>query len=161
MDIAYRMLHLQPGLLGLVDGFANVGFIGAMFAVRVRNRLGLRATLIGSLLVAGLASMCILLAGISTPYVVLFAQGAILAVAVPIYNINQVSYRQALVDVRLQGRMNATMRTFVWGTLPLGSIIGGWCGTVLGVPQTIACGSLLACAAALWILPLREREQAF
>ncbi len=40
---AYRTLHLAPGLLGLADGLANVGFIGALFAVRVRNRFGLRA----------------------------------------------------------------------------------------------------------------------
>jgi MFS family permease len=157
---AYRLLHLQPGLLGLVDGFANLGFVGALFAVRVRNRLGLRATLVGSLLVTGLGSMCILLAGIAAPYVVLFAQGAVVAVAVPIYNINQVSYRQALVDARLQGRMNATMRTFVWGTMPLGSIIGGWLGALAGVPTTIACGALVSCLAALWILPLRVRELA-
>jgi predicted MFS family arabinose efflux permease len=157
---AYRLLHLQPGLLGLVDGLANLGFVGALFAVRVRNRQGLRATLVGSLLVTGVGSMCILLAGIAAPYVVLFAQGAVVAVAVPIYNINQVSYRQALVDARLQGRMNATMRTFVWGTMPLGSIIGGWLGALAGVPTTIACGALVSCLAALWILPLRVRELA-
>lgn len=158
---AYRLLHLQPGLLGLIKGFANLGFVGALFAVRVRNRLGLRATLIGSLLVTGLGSMCMLLAGIVAPYVVLFAQGAVVAVAVPIYNISQVSYRQALVDARLQGRMNATMRTFVWGTIPLGSIIGGWLGARMGVPATIACGALVSGAAALWIVPLRVRKLAY
>ena len=157
---AYRLLHLQPGLLGLVDGFANLGFVGALFAVPMRNRLGLRATLVGALLVAGLGSMGILLAHVGVPYAVLFAQGAVVAVAVPIYNINQISYRQALVDARLQGRLNATMRTFVWGTLPLGSIIGGWLGTLLGVPATIACGALVSSVAALWILPLRVRERA-
>jgi MFS family permease len=154
---AYRTLHLQPGLLGLADGLANVGFVGALFAVRTRNRFGLRATLLGSMLTVGLASMCILLAGIGIPYVVLFVQGAVVAIAIPIYNINQVSYRQALVDERLQGRMNATMRTFVWGTMPLGSIIGGWFGTLMGVQWTIVCGAVLASVAALWVLPLRER----
>jgi hypothetical protein len=92
--------------------------------------------------------------------VVLFVQGAIVAISIPIYNVNQVSYRQALVDIRLQGRMNATIRTFVWGTLPFGSMIGGWLGSVVGVPATIACGAIVSFAAALWILPLREREHA-
>jgi hypothetical protein len=50
---------------------------------------------------------------------VVFASTAIVAISVSIYNVNQVSYRQALVDVRKQGRLNATVRTFVWGTLPL------------------------------------------
>ncbi|HEY1656054.1 MAG TPA: MFS transporter [Candidatus Tumulicola sp.] len=154
---AYRGLHLQPGILGVVDGFANVGFVGALFAVRIRNRYGLRATLAGSLLVAGAGSMAILLAGVAVPYAVLFVQGAMLAIAVPIYNINQVSYRQALVDARLQGRMNATMRAFVWGTMPLGSLVGGWLGGVAGAPATIAAGALLSCAAAVFVLPLKER----
>jgi hypothetical protein len=158
---AYRLLHLQPGLLGVADGLANLGFIGALFAVRLRNKFGLRVTLIGSLLVAGLASMGILLAGLGVPYFVLFAQGAAVAIAVPVYNINQVSYRQALTETRLQGRMNATMRTFVWGTMPLGAVLGGWLGTLVGVPITIACGALLSCIAALLILPLRERERAY
>lgn len=156
---AYRLLHLAPGLLGLADGFANLGFVGALFAVRIRNRFGLRPTLAGALVVSGLAAMCILLAGVVAPYVVLFVQGAIVAISVPIYNVNQVSYRQALIETRLQGRMNATMRTFVWGTLPLGSLFGGWLGTVAGVPATIACGALLSGLAALWILPLRERDR--
>lgn len=100
---AYRLLHLQPGLLGLADGLANLGFIGALFAVRVRTRVGLRATLVGSLLIAGLGSLAILLAGLAAPYVVLFVQGAIVAVAIPIYNINQVSYRQALIGCSFTG----------------------------------------------------------
>lgn len=157
---AYRILHLQPGLLSLAEGLSNLGFIGAIFAVRVRNTLGLRATLAGSLLVAGFASLCILLAGLGYPYLVLFAQGAIATIAAPIYKINQMSYRQALIEKRLQGRMNATMRTFVWAAVPLGSVLGGWFGSLIGVQATIASGGLLTCVAALWILPLRERNSA-
>ncbi|MBC5800581.1 MAG: MFS transporter [Candidatus Eremiobacteraeota bacterium] len=122
---AYRILHLQPGLLGLVYGLAEVGFVGAMFSTRVRARFGLRTTLIASLLAsaAGLGGMLFALLGL--PYVVLLLSSAVVAVSVPIYNVNQISYRQALVDVRMQGRMNATMRTFVWGTLPVGALAGG------------------------------------
>lgn len=155
---AYRTLHLQPGVLGVVDGIANLGFVGALFAARIRERVGLRATLASALLLAGLGSMGILLARVAAPYVVLFAQGALVAIAVPIYNINQISYRQALVAVELQGRMNATMRTFVWGTVPLGSLLGGYLGTSIGVTMTIACGGLASCLAALFVLPLHERD---
>ena len=41
-----------------------------------------------------------------------------------IYNISQVSYRQAITPNRMLGRMNATMRFMVWGTMPLGSLTG-------------------------------------
>ncbi len=39
---------------------------------------------------------------------------------VVIYNITQVSFRQGLCPPELLGRMNATMRFLVWGTMPLG-----------------------------------------
>ena len=42
-----------------------------------------------------------------------------------VYNITQVSLRQAITPERLQGRMNAVMRFLVWGALPLGSLVGG------------------------------------
>ena len=45
-----------------------------------------------------------------------------------VYNINQVSFRQAITPRRMQGRMNATMRFIVWGTIPIGSIVGGMLG---------------------------------
>ena len=38
------------------------------------------------------------------------------------WNINQVSLRQAITPLRMQGKMNATMRFIVWGTIPLGAI---------------------------------------
>lgn len=157
---AYRILHLQPGLLGVVFGFAEIGFVGALFSVRVRERLGLRVTLMVSLLLAAAGVGGVLVAQLGAPYVALFLSSALTAIAVPIYNVNQVSYRQALVDVRMQGRMNATMRTLVWGTLPLGALVGGYLGGAVGIPATIAIGAALCCLAALWLIPLRERVPA-
>jgi len=49
-----------------------------------------------------------------------------------VYNVAQVSYRQAICPTRLLGRMNAAVRWVVWGTLPLGGLLGGVLGTVLG-----------------------------
>jgi hypothetical protein len=72
---------------------------------------------------------------------------ALSAITIPVYNINQIRYRQALTDIRMQGRVNATMRTFVWGTLPIGSLVGGYLGSVLWA------------AAALWLIPFRERDR--
>ena len=63
------------------------------------------------------------------------------------WNINQISLRQAITPPRMQGRMNATMRFIVWGTIPLGAIIGGILGDLIGLHATIwvgAIGALLA-----------------
>ena len=56
---------------------------------------------------------------------------------VVIYNITQVSFRQGLCPPQLLGRMNATMRFLVWGTMPLGGLLGGVLGTVIGVRETL------------------------
>jgi predicted MFS family arabinose efflux permease len=43
--------------------------------------------------------------------------------------------------------MNATMRFIVWGTIPIGGIVGGALGTAIGLRETIwigAIGSLIA-----------------
>ena len=42
-----------------------------------------------------------------------------------VYNVTQVSLRQAITPERIQGRMNSVMRFIVWGTIPLGSLLGG------------------------------------
>ena len=64
-----------------------------------------------------------------------------------VYNITQVSFRQGLCPPALLGRMNATMRFLVWGTMPLGSLLGGVLGTAIGVRETLfvaAAGGSLA-----------------
>lgn len=75
-----------------------------------------------------------------------------------IYNVNQVSFRQAIVPVELQGRLNATMRFLVWGTIPVGSIIGGVLGGVLGLRTAIGISAVGGALAFLWVLlsPVRQ-----
>jgi predicted MFS family arabinose efflux permease len=156
---AYRMLRLQPGWLGVAFGVAEIGFIGALFATKLRARFGLRRVLIGAVLFGSLGGGVYLLAALGLPYVTMAVATAISAVTIPIYNVNQISYRQALTDIRMQGRVNATMRTFVWGTLPVGSLVGGYLGSVVGITQTIVIGTVLWAVAALWLLPFHERDR--
>ena len=59
-----------------------------------------------------------------------------------VYNVAQVSFRQAITPTRLQGRMNATMRWFVWGTMPIGGVLGGLLGTFIGVRETVLLGGI-------------------
>ncbi len=155
---AYRILHLKPGLLGLAFGLAELGFVGALFSTKLRKRFGLRPSLIVALLGAAVGAASFLLGQIGLPYLAVFVGSAIITIATPIYNISQVSYRQALTNVNMQGRVNATMRTFVWATLPLGALAGGYLGGIAGVPATIAVGATICALAALWLVPFRERS---
>src|SRR5207244_10716467 len=79
-------------------------------------------------------------------------------IGVVVYNINQVSLRQAIVPNRLQGRMNATMRFLVWGTIPLGALTGGLLGTFFGLRSAVGITILGVSLSFLWVLlsPIRS-----
>jgi MFS family permease len=155
---AYRDLHVSAVTLGLVLACANVGFIGAAFATRLTRRFGLGTTLGASILCGGIAPLLLPLARYGAPIAVLFISELLQTCATPIYNINQVSLRQTIVPHELQGRMNATMRTLVWGTMPFGALAGGALGSLLGIVPTIIIAGGIASTACLWIFcgPVRR-----
>jgi MFS family permease len=149
---AYRDLHLSAGVVGIIFGISSVGgLVGAFLASWFPRRLGLGVTLGLSILLGGLITLATPLALVIAPAVILSILGFLNNVMVPVYNINQVSLRQAITPDRVQGRMNATMRTIVWGTVPIGAFLGGIFGNTIGIVPTIILGSLLSALAAGWI----------
>ncbi|HEX3464500.1 MAG TPA: MFS transporter [Candidatus Elarobacter sp.] len=152
---AYRVLHLSPALVGLVFALANVGFAGAFFAPRIAERFGAGPTLLGAATISSLAPFALPLAAkTAQPLVVLFAVDIAITLSVPVYNITQISLRHRLVAPERHGRMNATVRTIVWGVFPLGALIGGALGGSIGIVPTVLVG---ACAGALALVPLLTR----
>lgn len=77
------------------------------------------------------------------------------------YNITQVTARQRLCPEHLLGRMNASIRFMVWGSMPIGALISGILGTVFGVLPTIWVGCLFGFFSAGFVLfsPLRTMRQ--
>jgi uncharacterized membrane protein AbrB (regulator of aidB expression) len=41
----------------------------------------------------------------------------------------------------LLGRVNGTMRFIVWGSRPIGSLLGGYLGSRVGLPATLVIGA--------------------
>ena len=160
---AYRQLHLSAGVVGVVFALSSVGALaGAFLAGWVARKIGIGPTLGVMVIVGGLALLATPIALVGVPVVILATTGFIEGLTIPIYNINQVSLRQAITPDRVQGRMNATMRTIVWGTIPLGAFVGGILGTSIGLVQTIVLGGILSTLAASWIFlgpVIRLREQ--
>ena len=80
--------------------------------------------------------------------------------AAVVYNVAQVSYRQAICPPRLLGRMNAAVRWVVWGTIPLGGVLGGALGTLAGVRVTLWIAYAGSWAAGWWVFfsPLRRQR---
>lgn len=149
---AYRVLGISEGTIGIAFSMGAAGFLtGALISRRVTESLGLGRTI--ALSIGGNFALFItLLADGRTAVYVLGAAFFLAYLGTPMYNINQVSLRQIITPNRLQGRMNATMRTIVWGTIPLGAFLGGILATGLGVVPTLVTGTLISGAAVLWIV---------
>lgn len=156
---ATRELGLTPAAIGVIFSIGNVaGLLGALSAGRLSARLGLGRIIVGSAVLGGLGTIPIVLAQPATAYPMLILAGLLTSFAVPVYNINQVSLRQAITPLRLQGRMNATMRFLVWGTIPVGGLLGGGLGDAFGVRSAMTVGVLGGALAFLWVLfsPVRR-----
>jgi predicted MFS family arabinose efflux permease len=147
-----NILSFSPVLIGLLGTVGAVGFLlGTLVTPVVTKRMGLgRAIAIpAGIMVINIATP---LAIYGHAFLIVGAIGLITGIVLPIYNINQVSLRQTIVPDRVQGRMNATVRTINWGTMPVGAIIGGTLGSTVGVIGTILVGGGLQGAAVLWIV---------
>jgi MFS family permease len=140
---AHRKLGMSSGLIGLSFSLAAIGWmIGAAQADRFRRWLGVGgATILGASL-SGPAGLLLPFAPKSFPVPFLVASAAIMGFGAVVYNIQQVSLRQAICPPRLQGRMNASMRFLVWGTMPLGSLTGGTIATVAGLRTALFVGAI-------------------
>ena len=147
-------LSFSPLDLGAVYAVGSIGaVVGATAAGRLAGRRGTGSTIIlGSVASAAYA---VVLAATSGPRLV--ALGLVAAASClggfgsTVYNINQVSLRQAITPDRLMGRMNASMRFIVWGVMPLGSLLGGYLGAHWGIRPTLILGALGSLAAPLWV----------
>jgi MFS family permease len=155
-----RELGLSAGVIGLVLSLGSVGsLIAAFTATRISRRFGIGRTTIAVGVLWGPAMLLFAVAPVGNeaiPFLVL-AQ-LVIGFAVVVYNIVQVSYRQAICPPRLQGRMNSTMRFIVWGTIPLGGLVGGVLGSTLGLRETIVVGAVGAGLSFLWIVLSPQRH---
>jgi MFS family permease len=131
---AIRVLEMSPALLGIAFSLGHLGpFVAALTTSRISGRLGVGPTiLVMSILFSG--SMLLLpLATQDTALPFLAVWGIVFGFGAVGYNITQLSFRQAICPERLQGRMNAVIRFLVWGTMPLGALLGGALGTWIGL----------------------------
>jgi MFS family permease len=139
----YRDLGLTPAAVGLFGGVAGAGaLIGAIGAARVARRFTIGPTIVGSVSIAAVAVLLIPLAPPQLALPFFCVSGFVAGFGGVVYNINQVSLRQAICPERMLGRMNATMRFIVWGTIPIGALLGGLIATAFGTFSAIAIGAI-------------------
>ena len=157
-----RVLRVRPAETGLLIAAASLGGVaGGVLSGRLARRIGSARIIWYSLLVLGFPELLVPLAEPGwrvTAFVVGAAFGYFGAV---VYNVAQVSYRQAICPPRLLGRMNAAVRWVVWGTIPLGALLGGVLGTLIGVRATLWIAFVGSWAAGWWVFfsPLRGMRE--
>ncbi len=140
---AVRELSLSPAEIGVIFGVGNLGAVGgALIADRLARRFGVGPTIVGSIALGGPGLLLMALAPRESPVPFLIASQFLLGIGVVVYNINQLSFRQAITPTAMQGRMNATMRFIVWGTIPFGAILGGVIATAFGLRTAIVVGAV-------------------
>ena len=160
-----RKLEIEPGLLGLIYASGSIGFLlGALLPGQVTRRVGLGPAIIGGLLLATLGDLLVPLA--SGPVIlvvaILIMAEFLFGLGFTLFNVGQISLRQAVTPDHLQGRMNATMQVITMGLVPLGGLLGGILGEVVGLRTTLFIAVLGEILAVSWLFfsPLRSlREQ--
>jgi MFS family permease len=159
---ALRILHLAPWEIGLVFGAGSVGaIIGALVVNRIQKRIGVGPTIIAMAVLFSTAGIAVPLAPKSFPLPLLIGSFAVTQFGGVAYNITQVSLRQAITPERLQGRMNAAMRWIVWGTIPLGTLLGGALGQVFTLRAALFVSAIGSLPTFLLVLfsPLRHMHE--
>jgi MFS family permease len=159
----YLLQNLKMSVpeIGVAFAIGGVGSIlGALTAMRVTNRLGVGRIIVLGIVLSGV-TISLYFAAPDTAFYVLSGSFFINGIGVLWYNIPQVSYRQSVVSAEIQGRMNATMRTIVWGVVPIGGLLGGILGEVSGVHATIGLMTVLGALAFLFVLlsPVRQIKE--
>ncbi|MBO0839461.1 MAG: MFS transporter [Sciscionella sp.] len=153
-----RQLHLPAGLIGLLSAAIGIGgVLGALASGAITRRVGQARTIWLSVLIT---SPFLLLLPATKPGLLLglwVVGSLVFGIGVVVYNVAQVSFRQAICPDRLLGRMNATVRFVVWGTMPVGALLGGALGTWIGVHTTLWVAAIGAALSPLFVTlsPLR------
>jgi MFS family permease len=153
-----RTLHASPTVVGLVFSLGAIGGLGGgLTAGWFARTFGSARIIWASMLVPSPLYLLIPLARPGWGVLMFAAGSSVFSFAALLFNTAQLSYRQRICPPELLGRMNASIRWIVWGTLPLGALLGGALGTWLGVRPTVWIGVLGDGLAGLFLFfsPLR------
>jgi MFS family permease len=130
-------LHLDPALVGVIAALGGFGSLfGALLAERVANRFGIGQVMVASMLAAAAGNLLIPLAPAGLPVVAvacLLGQQLIGDTAVTVFDVTEISVRQARVDDRRLGRVNATVRVAMVVAQLAATLAGGLLAEAIGL----------------------------
>jgi len=156
-----RELHAAPIFLGFLIATGGVSaLVGAFIAERVVRRFGLGLTAAATLFIYGATGLLIPLAAGPTAIALsfLFTSQLVGDASVSIHLIAEVSLRQSVVPGNMLGRINASLQFLSQGIAPIGALLAGILGGLIGLRLTILIGVLgvMAAGALLFLSPIRK-----
>jgi MFS family permease len=159
---ALEDLGLGPAAVGIVAGLGGFSsFIGAVVAARATRRFGIGPVAVGAMLLAALGNAFVPLAPAGVPVLAiacLVMQQLVGDSAVTVYDITEVSVRQALVRDRALGRVAATFRVAAMVAQLIATLGAGLLAAAIGLRATAWLAPLggVVGAAILWLSPVRQ-----
>ncbi|MFG1702960.1 MFS transporter [Nonomuraea sp. M3C6] len=133
-----EVVRLPPGLIGVLLMSGGIGgLIGGFTGGWLSRKYG--AARMAWLAVTVASPFGLLLPMTQADWrVVCFAITSImLSWSAALMNVGQITYRQTVTPEHLLGRVNASVRFMVWGTMPLGALLGGLVGQQIGVREAL------------------------
>ncbi len=153
---ASRHLGLSAGAIGLAFGVGAVGgLVGAVFAGRRSRRHGVGPTiLLGTVLFSAPIALLPLASGSTwTKGAVLAAVEALSAAGVMLFDINVNALQTAVTSDAMRSRVSGAFSSVNYGIRPLGAIVGGVAGDLIGVGPTLIIAAIGGSLSGLWLLP--------
>jgi MFS family permease len=133
-----RTLHLSPTAVGLVMALGSLTVVaGAALTPWLARTVGSARIVWVALAVSGPIGLLTPLAQPGWLVALLVFGTAAGELGQIVYAITNVTLRQRLCPAHLLGRVNATMRFLIMGMFPLGALLGGLLGQVIGVRATL------------------------
>lgn len=147
-------IGFQPAALGMIFAVGGVtSFLGAIAANRLSG-YGIGLVMVGSLVFVALGEAMIPFATAANLVgtVLLVGQQIVVDPAMTVYDINQVSLRQAIAPESVLGRVNAGFRVAETGALLLGTVAAGYLGEAIGLRATLWIAVVICLLAAVLLL---------
>ncbi|MEV4708931.1 MFS transporter [Actinoplanes sp. NPDC049316] len=147
-------LGVSPGLLGTILGIASLGgLVGAAVTGTLTRRFGIGPVVVLGYVAFPLPLVLIPLADGSRPVVVgmLLAAEFLSALGVMILDIGVGSLQTAATPVSRLALVKGAQRTVNYGVRPIGALLGGLLGELIGVHETLWIGAVGAVAGVLFV----------
>ena len=152
---ATEELDLAPGLLGAILGAGAVGAgLGALVAPRVSERIGLGPTYVAGAVLFPAPLLLVPLADgpLALIAAALFVAEFVSGVGVMLFDVPGNAVSTLLTPQRIRARAGGTHRFVNYGIRPVGALLGGTLGSLIGLRPTLWIATAGAVLGVVWLL---------